>query len=128
MITLFGSAVPSMTTVLPFGGGDLSGVVFVIFVGAAWYFASSALAFATPGSDDELELELDDEPEEPEPLSAPDASDPQAVSAAVAATTPRIAGSRLSRLRILWFIPLPPIGGQLSRAARSASRRGPSRP
>src|SRR6476659_7625687 len=89
MITLFGSAVPSMTTVLPLGGADFSGVVAMIFVGAAWYLASSALAVVTPEPD---ELAFDDELEEPELVSDPDEPElPQAASAAVAATTPRSA-------------------------------------
>src|SRR4051794_35072598 len=72
MIALLGSAVPSITTFLPFGGGAFSGVVMVFCVGAVWNFASSADAAATPGADAvaaPLDAAESGEPDDPHPAS-----------------------------------------------------------
>src|ERR1700759_4239251 len=81
MIALDGSLVPSITTVLPAGGADFSGVLIVILAGVAWYFWSSALACVTPESEDaalpaaplapavDVELEELDEPHAASPTA-----------------------------------------------------------
>ena len=48
MSTLPGSGVPSMTSVLPDGGGDSSGSVWMILVGVDSYCFSFSVAVATP--------------------------------------------------------------------------------
>src|SRR5262245_12902385 len=68
MRTLPGSGVPSMTTVLPDGGADCSGLDWTILVGAVWYAWSLAFAVATPSvlaPEDADELRVSDESEDP---------------------------------------------------------------
>jgi hypothetical protein len=75
-----------MTTVLPGGGGDLSGSVWMILVGAAAYCLSFSSAVATPlGVDPEDEDE--DEDEEDESDESDESDDPHADSATAVATT-----------------------------------------
>jgi hypothetical protein len=104
MITFDGSFVPSITTVFPAGGADLSGVVTGICVGAALYCFSFACAVATPG----LELAASvaaavDEFDEFDELE-----DPQAANAAALRTAPASATERrlVARRHLVCSIPV----------------------
>src|SRR5215212_7899018 len=71
MSTLPGSGVPSMTSVLPDGGGESSGLVWMILVGVDSYCFNFSVAVATP-------LSVPPEEEEDDGLEESDESDPQA--------------------------------------------------
>jgi hypothetical protein len=82
--------VPSITTVFPVGGADLSGVVMLIVVGAVKYGLSAAVAAAVEAEPDAVvpaafEAEVVDELEELE--------EPQAASARASTKAPTIGRS-----------------------------------
>jgi hypothetical protein len=99
MITFEGLLVPSITIVLPLGGGEVSGVVMLIVVGSVLYGVRAAAAAAVdPEPDDDAFVAV--APDEAEEVAELDELDePHAASARAMASMPKIAANPRTRGR-----------------------------
>ena len=89
-----------MTSFLPFGGADLSGVWIVIWVGGDVYFCSCACAAATPPELDADAAFVALEP--PEADEVEELDEPHAASARASTSVPKIARYPRARARLLF--------------------------